>query len=345
MQPINDNRDWIIIETMAIRSTLWLMLIVMFGVRCETKIKIDAKEMSENLKKNQSSSIGLSFFLTYGVEANNGSKEVYEVNRSDLACIRKNERTPISFNFYVYGVKQLSFSTATDSENYTRHEEGPVVTLRWKKDENEALCFLTGTWVPSNGEDGIEIYLNFLTTVTLRENFDLVLLEFIARENTMLSFMVIQSMYPQDEKYMPNQQTYEPTGSSSPSEEVIENKILSSIDQLLTNQRVLVGEIYCEINKNHGVKYNLEQKVITLKGDGDLDIAFLSNKQIQTQVAVAAITNFINGKPKNIIDTPWAKMTNNGKVVAFSLLNQNQRLLSEGTGRSGFSLNNPYLVI
>ena len=109
-------------------------------------------------------------------------------------------------------------------------------------------------------------------------------------------------------------------------------------------ERAIVGNIKCAFNIYAGIKFVLGNTTIHHAGDGEFSMAFLSKKNIAAEETLAAMKEFDKNGSLDSIETPWAKMTYKNNVVQFTLV-ENLRLLSEGTGKFGFSLNNPYLVI
>ena len=106
----------------------------------------------------------------------------------------------------------------------------------------------------------------------------------------------------------------------------------------------VIGNINYPITKNPKVEFKIGQRSMTYTGLGEFHMAFISKKNIDPKQAKTAVENFAKEGSTPAITTPWANVTSTESVVELTLL-ENLRLLSEGTGKFGFSLSNSYLVI
>lgn len=155
---------------MAIESRFWLLLLSMFGIRCDTDIKISTK--NELLENEIFTRRYLSLYLVYGNKSNGLTPMAFPNSKSSFACVTKELSSHIDFHIDEKSAsKKLNLNIATDSEEFKSYPNSEN-TIKWKKD-TKVLCFLLGTWWPKESGD-VELYLNFLSTVTSDKGVDLV---------------------------------------------------------------------------------------------------------------------------------------------------------------------------
>lgn len=305
------------------------------------KINIHASEISKSLAQNTNPSTTLKLFLTYTDGGDIEDSMFISDNRSDLVCVNKNMNNNINFEVTLSDKKIFKLNTATDSEDYKSCEVDKAsevckdLSLDWKP-TTDVLCFLTGTWYPKS-DKYIEIYLNFLTGVTTNINANLIYLEFVVESKSLSSRMMIttdQSRDKSNESYIKHPSYIDPT-----------NETQKLIDKCDRSGRAIVGNINCNTNENSEFQFKFGEKSITAKNDGSLYLAFLSNKKIESKNALAAMINFNKNGSLDAIDTTWAKMTNEGNVIKFSLAENDLNQPSEETGKSDVLLDSTHLII
>ena len=83
---------WSIIETMAIRSTFWLMLLGMLGVRCKDEIHISTDRKNTTSGSNDPDRL-LHFYLVYRGDTDfvsPRSSRTLSVDKSAIICSERN---------------------------------------------------------------------------------------------------------------------------------------------------------------------------------------------------------------------------------------------------------------
>ena len=326
---------------MATRSFFWLMLLRFFGLVCGAEIKIDVGYTYKSLRENKNDKKPLPFSVIYNRGSTTFQSEIIEIKKSDLVCVKTNFIFTIKFKFNVSGQKELKLSTATDSENYQRQENLiSDVILPWKHDTEE-LCFLTGIWESKSGNQ-IEIYLNFISKKDSYEGNRLIYLQIVLKPEKIDSRMIIKAKETRlygtyiSKRYNSRKDSYKYLN--------VKKTVDSIIEECDVDERAIVGNIDYSIKNYNSVEFKYGKRSMTLiKGD-ELNMAFLSKMKMESDDLTEAMLKFDNEGPTKSITTPWAEMTRTDNVIEFTLLG-NRRLLSEGAGKSGFSLNNPYLVI
>ena len=386
---------------MAIRSTLWLMLFVMFGVRCETKI---------NFRIRNEKFYG-SYYLEFTI---NYKKLIDEVpqpkgltyGKSSFYCIDKDEDRALSFRVSD-DRRRMNLNTATDYGVYTKHDhtdQSQDFQITTSQD-TDYLCFLTGTWWPSEKEKNVELYINFLSDRSYTVGVELIYLRSIVSEKQIGTRLMLkkdqlyekpkeeskeelnreqekelkrqlknlefqyeeafrrafyeteyrrpfeksleemkvefEQRFRQNEKMRKQQLDYEEATKPIFSKNKATNTIITECAK--SDHRV-IGNINYPITKNPKVEFKFGHRSMTYAELGEFNMAFISKKNITTDEARAAVKLFTEIDSKNVIDTTWAKVTSTDEVVELTLV-ENLRLLSEGTGKFGFSLSNSYLAI
>ena len=270
--------------------------------------------------------------------------------------------------------RELNYYIAIDYGQYEEYNKDSN-SLPFKPDTDD-LCFLTGSWYPDYA-NYVNIYLNFLTNVFSDQNFNMIYIELIIlKDNNSFRMMVskpkdqrkvsemdyyhsqeqqlsgeettererkeqqIRKMEEERRKMEEERRKMEEERRKTEEERRKEKEVQYLVKKCDKGDRAIVGNIDCDVDYNKPALYKLGNHSITYKGIGKLNMAFLSKKAIDPKEAIEAKSKFEKAGSTETITTPWAEMTYKDNVFEFKLL-ENQRLLSD----SGFSLNNPYLVI
>lgn len=323
---------------MVMRPFFWLMLLGMSGIRCDREFLI----FPEKTEFGNKHYFDVKFQYDYYVHHLAVTCPLIPA-RSSFYCIERHKYFTISYEVPKDYQKQMSFYTTINSGNYRKYDKKQNSSYIEVKlpfyDEN--LCFLTGTWWPF-GEENVEFYIDFLSNKQSTDGVDLIFVKSIVLEKQIKTRLMVKDK--SDFNKLKTSEEIEKQKLTAKATNPRYKETLAIISECDKSSHKVIGNIYSS-NNGLEVEFNLGRLLMKHTGVGELNMAFISGKKIEPEDAVAAIDKFANEGSKETIETAWAKVTCTNNVVNFSLLNQNLRLLSDGTGKSGFSMNNPLLAI
>lgn len=326
---------------MNLKCSCWcsLFLVFLIGQTFSKKIAVEPFngifQSKVEGKKDANQYIGAK--IIYGEKEELLPEENIPAFRSHYAYLEYNTKFHILFVKPKVNKVDLKINLFFDS--------GPIEKeMIFDKDISNRLCFVYGTWWPSSTEEVmIELYINFLTSLDIIHDYDMLYLSISSAKTNLSSSLLLR-----EEK-----SKYEGYAKLSNSAQTSNNKqVVPKVEKASANHddRTKIGEVKCGYSFS---PYSILMGTVLVKlsGDGKFYMAF-ATKEIGSSDANEAAMSHASKKIVEYVNTKWADLSclNNGVNFQPTFLTYNENLVKEKIEQqkkeaSAAAQNKPNLII
>lgn len=221
--------------------------------------------------------------ISYGAISEDSDVKEITLDNSRYACLQNNNGAKLTFPVASERGSDFTLFISEDSSKFKildRFEEN----VEWEEDDD--ICFLIGTWWPSesNTEDDFELYLSFLGSIRSIEARKVIYLNAALEDGFVTSSLSINK----DEK----------SQIDSDALAVAQNKI---------EDQIIVGNVRCKITYDSPFFMYLDSSTFSRLGYGELKMVFIIN-EIKSGEEELAAKKLAERSSAEVISTPWANL-------------------------------------
>lgn len=170
---------------MAMKSTLWLLLLSLSSMVCGAAVKI---KFVNEFKEGDEFRF-LTTILSFGEPTSDSSDGDFTNEKSGFGCFGMNRYVKVAHTVHPKSSESLEVNFSSDSNGYRRLNGGEE-TFEWSSGAQK-VCFLHGYWYYENIQND-EVYFHFLKGVESLKISDLLFIRAATRGKYLRSNFIIE---------------------------------------------------------------------------------------------------------------------------------------------------------